>query len=250
MSFLKTIYFCALVVVLTFYHALVVIVVNFWYRLQGKEIPFLLGGSVGTLWAQRIIRFTPGWSIKVTGTENIPPQGTSYIAIANHESAIDIFSIYAIGSPFRWVAKAELFKIPMFGHVARLCGHIPVKRGFKTSHAQALQACASSVRGGMPVFLFPEGTRSTEGKPKKFKAGAFKLASDAKVPVLPIVLFGAGKLLEKGSFTPKRALLRIHVLPLVHLIEGENIDQFTQRVEKIVHDEHYRLSLETSTGLV
>ncbi len=241
-GFFKTIYFCLLVVTLTFYYALAVVVVSYAYRLRGKKFPFTSGHKIGSAWGRRIMKLTPGWTVSLSGEENVPPKGTSYIVVANHESATDIFTIYALGIPFRWLAKAELFKIPLFGYVARVCGHIPIQRGVKTSHIAALELCAQSVREGIPVFLFPEGTRSTEARPKKFKIGAFKLAHEAQVPVLPIVLFGAGKLLKKGSLTPNRANLRISILPLVPLIEDESVDQLTQRVEDIVVKEHTRLS--------
>ena len=146
---------------------------------------------------------TPGWSMQLIGNELLPPEGTPCVIVANHESATDILALYYLRRQFRWLSKEENFKFPLIGWGMRSAGYIPLKRGNKSSR-RALKLCKENLRRQIPVLFFPEGTRSTLGYPKTFKPGAFKISQEMNLPVLPIVLKGAGKLLNKAAWPPTK----------------------------------------------
>ena len=139
----------------------------------------------------------PIWSLKIDGHKNIPQAGQSYIIVANHESATDILAIYQLGIQFRWLLKDSIFRLPLLNKALKWADYVPIQRGDKDSHQKALKHCQEHLKNRTPVLFFPEGTRSTTGSPKAFKTGAFHLAKQSNVPVLPIVLCGAGNLLQK-----------------------------------------------------
>jgi 1-acyl-sn-glycerol-3-phosphate acyltransferase len=100
---------------------------------------------------------------------------------------------------FRWLAKAELFKIPIFGRAMRGVGYISIDRSNRKSAFESLKQAALTIRNGTSVLIFPEGTRSRDGRILPFKKGGFVLAVDAGVPVVPIIIKGTGGSCPKGS---------------------------------------------------
>lgn len=226
---------------LTLYHTFLVFLLSFIYRLRGKSFPTDIGHQIGIDWGRRVMAFTPGWHVEISGKEHLPTD-SPFILVANHESTADIFAIFLLGIQFKWIAKHELFRIPFLGYCMKQLGYISVKRGDRDAHKNALKECVEWIQKGFSLLFFPEGTRSLDGSPKKFKIGAFKLAIETQSPVLPVVLSGAGRLLKKGSICPNPATLRIKVLPQVTPNEGESIDMFTRRVQQIVVDAHHTLS--------
>jgi 1-acyl-sn-glycerol-3-phosphate acyltransferase len=139
------------------------------------------------------------------------------IFASNHESALDIWVLLArLPRSVRFVAKAELFEIPVFGAYMRLGGHVAVDR---RNHAQAvagLRHAAGVVRGGTSLIVFPEGTRSRDGRVHAFKKGPFVLANEAGVPVVPVAVSGAGRV------TPKNV---VAIWPgVIRLAVGEPVD--------------------------
>jgi len=200
-----------------------------------------LAHRIASLWGQWIFNLLPGWNITVSGRENLPPLDQPVVMVANHESMSDICAIYFLNTQFRWLSKEEVFKFPCIGHAMRLCKYVPIPRGDRSSHGQAMEASADHIRAGLSMFFFPEGTRSETGELRPFKAGAFKLARDLKVPVLPIALHGAGDLLRKGSFTPRAAAVRVAVLPAISDHPDESVEQFADRVRGIIAAAHKTL---------
>jgi 1-acyl-sn-glycerol-3-phosphate acyltransferase len=117
----------------------------------------------------------------------------------NHQSNFDIPVLLGrIPIQFRWLAKAELFKIPIFGRGMRGCGYISIDRSNRKSAFHSLKEAARKIRDGVSVLVFPEGTRSTDGKIIPFKKGGFVLAVDAGVPIVPIVISGTHTVMPKG----------------------------------------------------
>jgi 1-acyl-sn-glycerol-3-phosphate acyltransferase len=197
-----------------------------------------LSHTVATCYARAIFAMIPGWSLSVSGQENLPKKGESCVFVANHSSATDILSVYFIGFvQFRWLSKKEMFKFPLIGLAMRWCQYVSVDRGNKNSHTDALRKCAKHIKEKTPVLFFPEGTRSKDGKLKQFKPGAFKLAAEYKVPVVPVVIKGSNELLEKGSLAFKKAHLRLMIMPSVYNQEQENISDFARRVRNIMAQE-------------
>ncbi|HSM74183.1 MAG TPA: lysophospholipid acyltransferase family protein, partial [Desulfobacterales bacterium] len=128
-----------------------------------------------------------GIQVRVTGMENIDP-AKSYIYMSNHQSNFDIPVLLAfLKVQFRWLAKEELFKIPFFGYAMQRVGYISINRSDRRSAFQSLKRAAEIIRGGVSVMIFPEGTRSLDGRIRPFKKGGFILALDAGVPIVPVV---------------------------------------------------------------
>jgi 1-acyl-sn-glycerol-3-phosphate acyltransferase len=149
------------------------------------------------------------WRIRIEGAW---PRGRSaYVVVANHQSVLDIFLLSNLPREMKWVAKRSLFKIPWVGWAFWLVGDIAVERGDPASAAAVLAKARRYLQRGMNVMIFPEGTRSRDGQLLPFKAGAFKLALDAGVPILPIAISGSAQGMPKGSpwVRPARLVVRI-----------------------------------------
>ena len=162
-----------------------------------------------TLWGKGIIKMNPAWSCTVSGKV---PDGC-YVIVANHESMGDIMVAFHLDHHFKWFAKAILFQVPFMGWHMTLAGYIPVKRGQRESVKGAMARARRWLERGVSVVFFPEGTRSKDGNVQPFKQGAFRLAIDTGVPLLPVAIAGTKDALPKHSFRfsrercPMRALV-------------------------------------------
>jgi 1-acyl-sn-glycerol-3-phosphate acyltransferase len=136
------------------------------------------------------------WRLRLEG--RWPGKGP-YVVVANHQSMLDILLISRVPREMKWVAKESLFKIPWLGWMFVLSGDIPVRRGDADSASEALRKARTYLSRGMNVMMFPEGTRSRTGALGTFKSGAFRLAIEAGVPVLPIAVSGTAAGYPKGS---------------------------------------------------
>lgn len=165
----------------------------------------------GVMWSRINSFFIPVF-IRVKGQENIRP-GTSYVIVANHQSYFDIFLIYGwLGVDIKWVMKKELAKIPGLGFGSKKVGHIFLDRSNSRVAMESLNEAKKKLTGGTSVVIFPEGTRSKTGQIGNFKRGAFKLALDLNLPILPVTLNGTGKIWPAGGLDifPGRSRLIIH----------------------------------------
>lgn len=161
-------------------------------------------------WA-RLILLCAGIRVVVEGREHVP--GGPAVFAANHVSALDIPILFAcLPADFRIVHKQSLYWAPVVGAYLYFSGHVAVdrKNAFRARHS--LKRAAQRIHGGMNVALFPEGTRSRDGRLQPFKRGSFVLAQDARVPVVPVSLIGVKALVPGGlvSVRPGRIVLRIH----------------------------------------
>ena len=147
-------------------------------------------------WAQSIL-IASNIKVTVKGIENIDTS-KSYIFMANHSSQLDILVLLgSIPIQFRWLAKAELFKIPLFGGALRHSGQISIDRSNRKSAFKSLKIAADTINNGVSVVIFPEGTRSLDGKIREFKKGGFVLAVEAGVPIIPVIIHGTNKIMPK-----------------------------------------------------
>jgi 1-acyl-sn-glycerol-3-phosphate acyltransferase len=151
----------------------------------------------------------PFWHVRIEGEQ---PRTGAYVAVSNHQSFLDIFAMSRQKREMKWIAKEEVFKIPFFGLFFRLSGDIPVLRGDRESGGAALQKARWYLDRGMPVMIFPEGTRSRDGRMGAFKPGAFRLAIEAQVPILPVAVTGSAFGMPKGSPWIRPTLVLIRVL--------------------------------------
>jgi 1-acyl-sn-glycerol-3-phosphate acyltransferase len=154
----------------------------------------------------------PFWHVRIEGDQ---PASGAYVCTSNHQSFLDIFAMSRQRREMKWIAKEEVFKIPFFGLYFRLSGDIPVNRGDRESGGAALQKARWYLDHGMPVMIFPEGTRSRDGKMGAFKPGAFRLAIEAQVPILPVAVTGSADGMPKGSPWIRPTLVLVRVLPVV-----------------------------------
>lgn len=200
----------------------------FWMTGQTKSTDWM--HWVGSLWGKYLMTTSPGWSIKYNGLEHLPASGEAAVLVANHRSMGDIFAVFSIGTSFRWLGKEEVFHYPVIGPAVRWCGGIPVKRNDLESRQMALQRSAEWLRSGVPMLFFPEGTRSSNSTLLPFKGGAFRLATDLAIPIIPIALQGTGEMLPKGSWIPGKAQVVVTVLPAMRSDPNESLTQFAERV--------------------
>ncbi len=155
-----------------------------------------------------ITKTFPPWRLRVEGRW---PPGGPFVVVANHQSVLDILLLSHVPREMKWVAKDELFRIPWVGWMLRMSGDIAIRRGDADSGGEALARAKAYLARGMSVIIFPEGTRSARGTLLPFKSGAFRLALDAGVPVLPIVVHGTAQGMPKGGpwVNPCRAVARL-----------------------------------------
>lgn len=145
------------------------------------------------------ILFLSKVKVDVTGLENIEPDRPR-IYMSNHQSYYDVFALLGcLRVQFRWMVKKELFQIPLLGFGMSRCGHISIDRRNPIKALESLKIAARRIRNGASVVLFPEGSRSPDGKIKKFKKGGFFLALRAGVPIVPISITGAFSVLPRNQ---------------------------------------------------
>jgi len=145
--------------------------------------------NVALFWGSLFTRLSPWWHVRVFGKEKIKKDEV-YVVVSNHQSLEDIIVMYRLGKPFRWVSKAEVFKIPIFGWLMNLSGDIKLKRTSKASIKKMFVDGENALNKGCTLFIFPEGTRSRNGQIGNFKEGAFKLAQLTKKSIIPVVING------------------------------------------------------------
>lgn len=168
--------------------------------------------KIARLWA-RMLLFIGGVRLEVEGREHLDPR-RPYIFAANHQSQFDIFALLAaVPVPFSWLAKDELFRIPLLGPAMKGAGYIPINRTDRRAAFASIDQAAARVREGTSIVIFPEGTRSLDGKLKTFKKGGFFLAIKSRQPVVPVSISGSFRVLAKRSFRVHRGTIRIHFSP-------------------------------------
>ena len=171
---------------------------------------------------------------KVEGLENLDPKGT-YVMVLNHNSMVDILSIYNLPLVFKWVSKREVYRIPIVGRLLLAHGDIVINRASTKEAMQLVHTRGKQwLAKGASVAIFPEGTRSKDGEIHNFKAGAFILAKDAEVPILPIVLDGTDRVVRKGFFMNWSNRITIKILPPVS--KQDVVERPIKEVMAEVHD--------------
>ncbi|HEY6874571.1 MAG TPA: lysophospholipid acyltransferase family protein [Geobacteraceae bacterium] len=149
------------------------------------------------LWSRLGLRLA-GVKVDVVGAERVPP-ASPVIFMSNHQGNFDILALFqAIPQRFSWLAKVELFRIPVFGHSMARAGYIPLDRGDGRRALKSVDAAAATIRGGRSVVIFPEGTRTFDGSLLPFKKGGFLLAGKAGVPIVPVTISGSMRVNPKN----------------------------------------------------
>jgi 1-acyl-sn-glycerol-3-phosphate acyltransferase len=179
----------------------------------------LLGGeerlhASARQWARGCL-WLGGVRLRIEGIEHLPVQGP-VVYMSNHQGNFDVPVLFA-GLPvqFRWLAKAELFRIPLFGLTMRIAGYIPVERQDRRLAIQSMNLAAGRVAAGTSIMIFPEGTRSPDGTLLPFKKGGFVLALQAQAPIVPIVIDGSAALMIKSSWRIRSGEVRLQIFPAI-----------------------------------
>lgn len=185
--------------------------------------------AVQVFWSRSVIRLLL-LPIKVTGRENVDPK-QSYVFVANHQSFLDVFAVYGwLPNNFKWLMKKEIRRVPFVGTACAVAGHIFVDRSNPRAALQSMEKVKKELVDGISTVIFPEGTRTKTGEIGRFKQGAFKIAMDMELPVVPITLNGFYKAMPSGQpFANPFSHLSLHI--------GKPIDisQFTDINDAMVH---------------
>jgi 1-acyl-sn-glycerol-3-phosphate acyltransferase len=166
---------------------------------------------LGRIWAKTIL-LVGGVKVQVLGLRHLDPSET-YVFMANHQSMFDILVLFShLPVQFRWLAKKELFSIPVMGYAMGKVGHIPIDRSDRRSAHESLVNAAQKIAEGTPVIIFPEGSRSRDGELMPFKPGGFHLAVRAGRPIMPVVISGTSEVMKKGTLRifPAHVTIQLH----------------------------------------
>jgi len=187
-------------------------------------------------WASLYTWLNPAWRVHIEGREKIAPD-TAYVMVANHQSLLDILVLFRLFVHYKWVSKIENFRIPCVGWNMSLNRYIKLRRGDRESVEQMMAACEATVADGSSIMMFPEGTRSHDGRLKAFKHGAFTLAQRMRAPILPIIVEGTAAALPKRGFVLQgRHAIRIRVLDAIPYprFAQLSVDALTEHVRSIM----------------
>lgn len=186
-------------------------------------------------WASLYTWLNPLWPVTITGRENIRP-GTTYVLAANHLSLLDILVLFRLFKDFKWVSKAEIFKVPLIGWNMSMNRYIRLQRGQRDSVVQMMKQAQQTLESGSSIMMFPEGTRSKSGELQRFKTGAFELALATGVPVVPIVISGTHNALPKHGFVLQgHHEIGVHVLAPVDPIGTS--EQLCEQVRALIAEQ-------------
>ncbi len=230
--------FVAITAILFFIGDLVVWFSTFWWDRRLKAVHLY-----SSYWAMFYIWINPGWKIKTEGFEMIDKKMT-YVIVSNHQSAFDILLLYRLFTYFKWVAKKELAKVPVIGWNLILNRCILLDRGSQASAKKMIASGLKNLHTGNSLLIFPEGTRSKDGQVKRFKEGAFLLAQQAKVPILPVVIEGSKDIFPSPGVINLRQRLQIRVLKPIPVDEilRFSLADLTNQVNSLITEEHRKMA--------
>ncbi|MFU8860006.1 MAG: lysophospholipid acyltransferase family protein [Cyclonatronaceae bacterium] len=196
---------------------------------------------------QSMITLNPGWKRKIYGLENYRPD-KPLIVVANHLSFLDMPLMATLPWKMKWVSKKEIFNIPVVGWLMRMAGHISIDRG-SVKAFESLKTSYHYLENNVPVMIFPEGTRSRDGKMKPFKRGAFILAKEGNYPILPIAIHGTFNLMKPDTWRLNlRGNLILSILPPVDPDGFEDFQTLQNHVFNEIRSEIEKLQISENAG--
>jgi len=191
--------------------------------------------QVGTAWAWTLCRLN--WTrVRVVGREHAR-RGQAYVIMSNHQSHFDVLAFYGHwGRQFRWVMKKELRKVPVLGPATAAYGNIFIDRADRAAATASLKAAKPLFEQGISLMVFPEGTRSIDGRMKDFKKGGFMVALDAGLPILPVSITGTHRVLPGKRLRLLPGNVRITVHPPVPTagLGVEDRDRLVTQVREVI----------------
>ena len=188
-------------------------------------------------WASLYTWCNPLWRVRIEGRERIDRRRT-YVMVSNHQSLVDILVLFRLFTHFKWVSKAENFRIPFVGWNMTLNRYIRIERGSARGNLSMMRSAGAALGEGSSVMIFPEGTRSLTGTPGAFKPGAFELAIRSGSSVLPIVIEGTSAALPKRGFVLRgKHAIRVRILPPVSPSRAPDAESLAHLVREMIAGE-------------
>lgn len=187
--------------------------------------------AIARLWATIYLKIA-GITVSVEGAGHLaqPP----YLLMSNHQSALDIYvTLAALPLSFRFIAKRELFRIPVFGWAIKRAGYISIDREHPREALKAIEEAGQKIADGITVLIFPEGTRSIDGKLLPFMKGGFSLAMRANVPITPIGIIGTNRLQPEGAPVPQQPGHATICIGKPILLKGKGLSYKTEIMERV-----------------
>ena len=228
---IRTIYIFLWVGLSTIFWGSIAVIISFFTR-TGNPVH-----KVARIWARGIL-FVSRIKVTVNGLANIDPT-QSYVYMSNHQSNFDIPVLLAyLPVQFRWLAKAELFKIPIFGRAMRGAGYVKIDRFNQEAAFESLNEAARKMKNGVSIMIFPEGTRSRDGNIRSFKKGGFIMALDAAVPIVPVVLKGTWTIMDKSSLRINTGEVSLNIETPIATTDytRENKDDLIKSVRAVISE--------------
>lgn len=218
-----------LVVIATLFTALFTIICFPWKNGKAPR-------TIQVLWSRSVLWFllVP---IKVTGREHVNPK-QSYVFVANHQSFLDVFAVYGwLPNNFKWLMKKEIRKVPFVGTACKVAGHIFVDRSNPRAALQSMEHIKGELVDGISTVIFPEGTRTKTGEMGRFKQGAFKIAMDLNLPVVPLSLKGFHHAMPaRQLFVNPKASTALHIGEPIDLSQFADINEAMTYVREKVEE--------------
>ncbi|MBO4978166.1 MAG: 1-acyl-sn-glycerol-3-phosphate acyltransferase [Muribaculaceae bacterium] len=184
----------------------------------------------GHIWA-RVFCILSLVRVRVVGADRVE-KNKSYVFVANHQGAYDIFAIYGyLGHQFRWMMKKGLEKIPLVGYSCRVSGHIYVDNSSPAAVRATMAEAEKRLSGGMSVVVFPEGSRTPDGKMHAFRRGAFALAVEFGLPVVPVTIDGAYSVMPRQAMLPRYGTITLTIHQPIYP-DGEGRHDLAQLMER------------------
>ena len=194
--------------------------------------------SIQQFWSKSFFRLL-FVKVNISGLENINSK-TSYVFVSNHQSMADVFAIYGwLPNVFKWIMKKELRKIPFVGTACAAAGHIYIDRSNKKASFLTMKKAEKILTNGVSVVIFPEGTRTHNGEVGRFKRGAFAIANDINLPIVPITLDGFYELMPRGRFYATRKTLIMKIakpISFSNLTEEEKVKAIEKTRQTIINN--------------
>ena len=194
-------------------------------------------------WGSCYTWLNPLWRVDIKGRENVDRK-KAFVMVCNHQSMLDILAIYRIFLHFKWVSKSSMFKVPIIGWNMRLNRYIQIERSSTKSQRKMLRQSGENIKKGSSLMIFPEGTRSRDGRLRHFKEGAFMVALSEKTDIVPMVLDGSAKALpEKGLMPRTKQNVCLRILPPLPYSDFKDMNarELAEHVHDIVDNELTRI---------
>jgi len=217
-----------LVTLITFAYVLILgPFVLIYFAISGDSDPVYAAGVRGA----RMALWLAGVRVELSGRERIP-HGQALIFMANHQSNCDPPALLSSLPPVLVMVKKEFFRVPMIGAAMMACGFIRVDRTNREQALDAVEKGALALKAGKSFLVYPEGTRSPDGRLQKFKKGVFVMALKAGVPIVPVSVSGGAKIMPKGKFVMRPGVVRLTIHEPI-ATEGFGIDDREIIVERV-----------------